>query len=60
VKDFINGIMDDEQLQASAKQVKFLQNKSKAKIASPDSIHDSDFSLALLKLKVKDPEQLRG
>jgi hypothetical protein len=51
VKDFINGMIDDEQLQASAKQVKFLQNKSKTKVASPDSIHDSDFSLALLKLK---------
>jgi hypothetical protein len=44
-------MMEDEQLQASAKQVKFLQNKSKTKIASPDSINDSDFSLALLKLK---------
>jgi hypothetical protein len=51
VKDFLNGMMDDEQLQAYAKQVKFLQNKSKTKIASPDSIHNSDFSLALLKLK---------
>lgn len=42
---------NDEQLQASAKQVKFLQDKSHSKIASPDSINDSDFSLALLKLR---------
>ncbi|KAH7377749.1 hypothetical protein BKA66DRAFT_572060 [Pyrenochaeta sp. MPI-SDFR-AT-0127] len=51
VKDFINDMSNDEQLQASAKQVKFLQNKSHSKIASPDSINDSDFSLALLKLR---------
>lgn len=42
---------NDDQLQASAKQVKFLQDKSHTKIASPDSIKDSDFSLALLKLR---------
>lgn len=51
VKDFINDMSNDEHLQGAAKQVKFLQNKSKTKIASPDSIHESDFSLALLKLR---------
>ncbi|KAF1938012.1 hypothetical protein EJ02DRAFT_505683 [Clathrospora elynae] len=51
VKDFINNMPKDEQLQASAKQVKFLQEKSQTKIASPDSVNDSDFSLALLKLR---------
>ncbi len=40
-----------EQLQASAQQVKFLQEKSHSKIASPDTVNDSDFSLALLKLR---------
>lgn len=42
---------NDDNLQAAAKQVKFLQNKSKIKIASPDSINENDFSLALLKLR---------
>lgn len=42
---------NNDQLQAAAKQVKFLQNKSHTKIASPDSIDGSDFSLALLKLR---------
>ncbi|KAL6711662.1 hypothetical protein ACN47E_004596 [Coniothyrium glycines] len=51
VKDFINDMSNDEHLQAAAKQVKFLQNKSKTKIASPDSVNESDFSLALLKLR---------
>jgi hypothetical protein len=51
VKDFINDMSNDDQLQASAKQVKFLQDKSHTKIASPDSINGSDFSLALLKLR---------
>ncbi|KAJ4375870.1 hypothetical protein N0V83_001148 [Neocucurbitaria cava] len=51
VKESINDMANDEQLQAAAKQVKFLQDKSHTKIASPDSINDSDFSLALLKLR---------
>tara|TARA_R110002003_G_scaffold37_2_gene2133 strand:+ start:35708 stop:37489 length:1782 start_codon:yes stop_codon:yes gene_type:complete len=41
----------DDQIQAWAKQVKFLQNKSVAKIASPDSVVEPEFSLALLKLR---------
>ncbi len=41
----------DKQIQASAKQIKFLQNRTQTKIASPDSIVGSDFSMALLKLR---------
>jgi hypothetical protein len=41
----------DEHLQASAKQVKFLQNKSAAMTASPNSIKDSEDSLTLIKLQ---------
>ena len=40
-----------EQLQASARQIKFLRDKSYSKINSPDTIVESDISLALLKLK---------
>ncbi|KAF2124239.1 hypothetical protein P153DRAFT_261256, partial [Dothidotthia symphoricarpi CBS 119687] len=51
VKDFINNeVSKDEELQAAAKQVKFLQNKSQAKVSSPD-VAEPDFSLALLKLR---------
>lgn len=42
---------NDKQVQASAKQIKFLQNKSKSKIGSPDSAPGTDFSVALLKLR---------
>jgi hypothetical protein len=38
-------------MQASAKQIKFLQNKSQSKIGSPDGAVVSDFSVALLKLR---------
>jgi hypothetical protein len=41
----------DQSFQASAKQVKFLQTKSAAMIASPSSARDSEFSLALIKLR---------
>lgn len=51
VKDFISdGMSKDESIQAAAKQVQFLQSKSATKIASPDSVVDPEFSLALLKL----------
>lgn len=36
---------------ATINQVKFLQNKSRQKIASPESINEPGFSLALLKLR---------
>lgn len=51
VKDFLNNISNDEQLQASAKKVKFLQDKSQMRINPHGAINDSDFSLALLKLR---------
>ncbi|KAF2023538.1 hypothetical protein EK21DRAFT_118658 [Setomelanomma holmii] len=51
VKDFLKEISSDNQFRAGAKQVKFLQNKSAAKIASPDTIVEPEFSLALLKLR---------
>jgi hypothetical protein len=51
VKDFIKGMYKDEHLQASAKQVKFLQNKSVAMMGSPESTKDSEFSLALIKMR---------
>lgn len=41
----------DKQVQASAKQIKFLQNKSREKIGSPEGNPRSDFSIALLKLR---------
>lgn len=50
VKDFINKLSQEKQIQASAKQIKFLQNKSRGKIGSPDSV-GSEFSVALLKLR---------
>lgn len=40
-----------EHLQASAKQIKFLQTKSTTAIASPESMRESEFSLALIKLQ---------
>ncbi|KAF2621413.1 hypothetical protein BU25DRAFT_426557 [Macroventuria anomochaeta] len=51
VKEFINEMSKDKQVQASAKQIKFLQNKTRSKIGSPDSAVGSDFSMALLKLR---------
>jgi hypothetical protein len=42
---------NDKQIQASAKQIKFLQNKSRSKIGSPESAPGSDFSMTLLKLR---------
>jgi hypothetical protein len=52
VKNFINNEMsNDKQVQASAKQIQFLQNKSRSKIGSPYSAPGSDFSIALLKLR---------
>ena len=51
VKEFINEVSKDKQVQASAKQIKFLQNKSRSKIGSPDSAMGSEFSVALLKLQ---------
>jgi hypothetical protein len=51
VKEFINDMSNDRQVQASAKQIKFLQNKSRSKIGSPDSAPGSDFSMSLLKLR---------
>ncbi|KAF1922411.1 uncharacterized protein M421DRAFT_105043 [Didymella exigua CBS 183.55] len=51
VREFINEISNDKQVQASVKQIKFLQNKSRSKIGSPDSAPGSDFSMALLKLR---------
>lgn len=51
VKEFINDTSKDKQVQASAKQIKFLQNKSRSKIGSPDTATGSDFSMALLKLQ---------
>ncbi|ORY04551.1 hypothetical protein BCR34DRAFT_55292 [Clohesyomyces aquaticus] len=49
-KDFINEISNDAQITALARQVQFLQGKSKSKIASPD-VENTDFSIALLKLR---------
>ncbi|KAH7075239.1 hypothetical protein FB567DRAFT_597167 [Paraphoma chrysanthemicola] len=51
VKDILNGMSADDQIQAWAKQVKFLQNKSVKMTASPDSLVEHEFSLALLKLR---------
>ncbi|XPT00462.1 hypothetical protein M3J09_009615 [Ascochyta lentis] len=51
VKEFINELSNDKQIQASAKQIKFLQNKCRSKIGSPDTHVGSDFSMALLKLR---------
>jgi hypothetical protein len=51
VKEHINEISKDGQIQASAKQIKFLQNKSRAQISSPDSHAGSDICLALIKLR---------
>ncbi|KAF2821649.1 hypothetical protein CC86DRAFT_426013 [Ophiobolus disseminans] len=52
VKTFINtDMLQNESVQASAKQVQFLQTKSATKIASPDSVVEPEFSLALLKLR---------
>lgn len=51
VKEFISEMSKDKHVQASAKQIKFLQNKSRSKIGSPDAVAGSDFSLALLKLR---------
>ncbi|KAH7392233.1 hypothetical protein DE146DRAFT_634394 [Phaeosphaeria sp. MPI-PUGE-AT-0046c] len=51
VKDFIGGMSKYEHLQASAKQIKFLQTKSITAIASPESTRESEFSLALIKLQ---------
>lgn len=51
VKEFIGGMSKYEHLQASAKQIKFLQTKSTTAIASPESMRESDFSLALIKLQ---------
>ncbi|KAF2192169.1 hypothetical protein K469DRAFT_730819 [Zopfia rhizophila CBS 207.26] len=50
-KEFINDIAKDPQVTALAKQVQFLQGKSQSKITSPDAEADSEFSLALLKLR---------
>ncbi|KAJ4317111.1 hypothetical protein N0V94_005118 [Neodidymelliopsis sp. IMI 364377] len=36
VKGFLNDISKDKRMQASAKQIKFLQNKSQSKTGSPD------------------------
>jgi hypothetical protein len=41
----------DDQIQATAKQIQFLQTKSATKIASPDSVAETESSLALLKLR---------
>ncbi|KAK7191952.1 uncharacterized protein CC84DRAFT_1257465 [Paraphaeosphaeria sporulosa] len=49
-KESINEISRDPQITGLAKQVQFLQGKSKSKIASPDT-ENTDFSLALLKLR---------
>ncbi|KAF2705744.1 hypothetical protein K504DRAFT_387208 [Pleomassaria siparia CBS 279.74] len=49
VKDYLSIMSTDTQIQASAKQIKSLQEKSSQKVASPDS-PASDFSLSLLKL----------
>jgi hypothetical protein len=49
VKDYIGDMFKDEQLRASVAQVKFLQKKSSA--ASPSSVQEPEFSLALLKLQ---------
>ncbi|KZM24217.1 DNA binding [Ascochyta rabiei] len=51
VKDFIHELSKDKQIQASAKQIKFLQNKCRSKIGSPDSLVGSEFSMALLNLR---------
>jgi hypothetical protein len=44
-------MIKNEQIKASAKEVKFLQTKSAALVASPDSTRDPEFSLALIKLR---------
>lgn len=51
MKEFINEMSTDQQVQASAKQIKFLQNKSRSKIGSPASAVGTDFSISLLKLR---------
>ncbi|KAF2198585.1 hypothetical protein GQ43DRAFT_378261 [Delitschia confertaspora ATCC 74209] len=50
-KSFIGNMSKNSQLMALARQVQFLQGKSQSKIASPAAGSDSDFSLALLKLR---------
>ncbi|KAF2995055.1 hypothetical protein E8E13_001577 [Curvularia kusanoi] len=50
VKEFINEMSRDKHVQASAKQIKFLQKKSMSKIGSPDTA-GVDYSMALLKLR---------
>jgi hypothetical protein len=48
----------DEHIQVSAKQVRFLQSKSAALVASPDSTSTSEFSLALIELRELLPPRL--
>lgn len=55
MKEFLNTISKDEQLQASAKKVKFLQDKWQTRTGPHEAIQDSDFSLALLKLRERLP-----
>jgi len=50
-KHFIDEMSKNDQFMALARQVQFLQGKSQAKISSPMPTSDSDFSLALLKLR---------
>lgn len=49
IKDYIGDMFKDEQLRVSVAQVKFLQKKSS--VASPSSVQEPEFSLALLKLQ---------
>lgn len=51
VKELINEISKDKQVQATAKQIKFLQNKSRNGTGSPETAVSSDYSIALLKLR---------